>query len=116
MKTYQKTHKTAKALESHIAKIIARKGKFSVDGLTIKYSFAKAETAPRSERIPTNTLDLIKEGRVTYRGCGISGKYAGMFRIKVSGKEYRITLNKLRSLEEQAGRKIRFSAPYRRSY
>lgn len=116
MKTYQKTHRTAKALESHISKIIARKGKFSVNGMTIKYSFSEKETKPRGEKVPTDTIEMIQAGKVTYRGYGIDGKYAGFFRIKVHKKEYRVTLEKKRALEQLAGRKIPFSAPLRRSY
>jgi hypothetical protein len=116
MKSYQKTHKTAKALESHIAKIIARKGKFSVNGMTIKYSFSNSDSKPRGERVPSDTVEMIKAGLVTYRGYGIDGKYAGFYRIKVHKKEYRVTLEKKRALEELAGRKIPFKAPLRRSY
>jgi hypothetical protein len=39
MKTYTKTHKSEKALKSHVAKIKARGGKATVKGKTIEYKF-----------------------------------------------------------------------------
>lgn len=111
MKTHVKKCKTEKTLQEMIAKIIKKGGKFSVTGLTIRYSYP---TKTLTNRLPNGTLKLIKEGKVTYRGCGMSGKYAGMFRLKVNGKEYIITSERLSSLQKQAGRKIRFKAPHRR--
>lgn len=39
MATYSKTHKSEKALKSHVAKIKARGGKATVKGKTIEYKF-----------------------------------------------------------------------------
>ena len=111
MKTHVKKCKTEKTLQNLIAKVIKKGGKFSVTGLTIRYSYP---TKNLTNRLPNGILKLINEGKVTYRGCGMSGKYAGMFRLKVNGKEYIITSERLNSLQQQAGRKIRFKAPHRR--
>ena len=56
MKNYKKTHKTKQALNSHIAKIKARGGKYSIKGNTIEYSFNSKnskKTHSNSEKLPS---------------------------------------------------------------
>ncbi len=62
-------------------------------------------------QLPTDTTKLIKQGLVTYRGCGI-GKNIDKTKIKISGKEYMIS----NSLFTELGgiNTMRFSAPYRK--
>ena len=61
--------------------------------------------------LPANVQELINEGKVTYRGCGL-GKNAANTKIKVDGKEYMITtelFNELGGID-----KMRFFAPFRK--
>lgn len=51
MKTYRKTHKTEKALNNHLSKLIERDARFQVDrkNLTISYSFPEKKAKQYSE-------------------------------------------------------------------
>lgn len=51
MKTYKKTHKTEKALNNHLSKLIGREARFQVDrkSLTITYSFPEKKSKQYSE-------------------------------------------------------------------
>jgi hypothetical protein len=55
-------------------------------------------------------LTLVKNNKVTYRGCGF-GKDG--FKIKVAKKEYVISHEELLDLEKI--NKIQFSAPFRKN-
>jgi hypothetical protein len=109
MKTYTKTHQSKKALNSHIAKIKARGGEYLVNGYKIRYSFPQQD----NNELPSDTQQQVNEGKVTYRGCGISGKNAGMYKLKVHNKEYIVSLDTLKSFEK-GDKKIRFDAPFRK--
>ena len=116
MRKYVKTFKSKEALETLISKIISKQGKFTVTGLKITYSYPQKKETVLSAKLPTDIVKLVSEGKVTYRGGGMSGKYAGYYRIKVKGhtKEFVVTLEKLRKLEQQGKRIILFSAPFRK--
>jgi hypothetical protein len=66
-----------------------------------------------NEALPADTQEQVDKGLVTYRGTGMSGKNAGMYKLKVHGKEYIVTIDQLRSFEKD-GNQIRFSAPFRK--
>ncbi|MBI3234947.1 MAG: hypothetical protein HYZ42_13090 [Bacteroidetes bacterium] len=116
MRKYVKTFKSKEALETLISKIISKNGKFSVTGLKITYSYPQKKESVLSAKLPTDIVKLVSEGKVTYRGGGMSGKYAGYYRIKVKGytKEFVVTIDKLLDLEKLGKRTIQFSAPFRK--
>lgn len=58
--------------------------------------------------LPEETIPLLKEGKVTYRGCGM-GKYYGFYKIKVKGKEYMVTDDLFYELTNI--KPMKFSAP-----
>lgn len=63
-----------------------------------------------TEPLPENIQHLVDNGKVTYRGCSL--KDIDSTRIKVGGKEYKITREKFRELGDI--QKMRFAAPSRK--
>jgi len=61
-------------------------------------------------KLPADTQEQVKLGKVTYRGTGLGGD----FKIKVHGKEYLVTHEKLEELGGPS--KIKFDAPHRSEY
>ncbi len=58
--------------------------------------------------LPSDTEQLVKEGKVTYRGMGFG---ASGVKLKVKGKEYIVSDEKFKSLGGVS--KIKFNAPFR---
>jgi hypothetical protein len=74
MKTYSKTHKSPKALKSHVTKIKARGGKATVKGNTVEYKFGDGgNVLPKyagQTEIPLGAKVMIIKGG----DKGLSGK------------------------------------------
>lgn len=60
--------------------------------------------------LPENIQDFVDQGKVTYRGYGISD--LEHTKIKINGKEYKITSEKFRELG--GIEKMKFAAPARK--
>jgi hypothetical protein len=88
MATYSKTHKSEKALKSHVAKIKARGGKATVKGKTIEYKFGGGGNVNsnyvRGKNYPVKTIS-VKEGEKLglseFPNFSSSGSISGMKKI-----------------------------------
>lgn len=105
MKVYSKSHKSKKALNSHIDKIEKRGGMYYTQYQTIFYAFTE------DERLPENINELVKDEKVTYRGTGMDWYGEQCWLIKIKRREFLISDKQFSKLRKIA--RMRFSAPQR---
>jgi hypothetical protein len=109
MEKFIKKHESKIALEAHAKEIAEKGGGYNIVGKKITYVF------PKDSDLPLETRQLVKQGKVTYRGSKYGSEYVTYFNLKVKGKEYLVSHETLLDLSEP-NNKIRFDAPYRRGW
>lgn len=124
-KGYIMSKKQAERLKEHLIK--GHDAEF-ISGEIIENTdeYAKGGIVVTKIKDIPNFQKRLEEGKITYRGLGLGKvfddfyKVAGTtgYRIKVDGKEYYITEEEFNtfSRDENGKMRIRFDAPYRRSY